>query len=301
MAVTGISLTSSAPAVGDRLREAEELLAAAGAENPRLDAEYLLAHCLGLESWRLRLERSRILTPGESRRFRGLLDLRRARRPLSYILGWAGFHDLVLAADPRALIPRPETELLVETALGLLGDAPGREVIEIGCGGGAIALALARRRPGLRIGASDISPAALDLARQNAARLGLEGRIDFRQGDLFAPWAEFRRRGSAMIVSNPPYLSCRELAAAPPEVRDYEPRTALDGGEDGLAVIRRLVEEAAEYLQPAGRLLLEIGAGQGAAVRELAARDGGLEFIELFKDYCGRDRMAVFGRRDGQH
>ncbi len=285
--------------VGDALREAAEVLAGAGVENPRLDAEAILAHCLETEPWRLRLSRERDLTPGEASGFRLLLELRRARRPPAYILGWAGFHDLVLASDPRALIPRPETELLVEKTLEFLEGKSRPEVIEIGCGSGAVALALARQLPGAGIGASDISPSALELARENAARLGLADRIDFREGDLFTPWTGLRGRGADLIVSNPPYLTREELAAAPPEVRDFEPREALDGGEDGLAVIRRLVGEAPDYLRPTGRLLIEIGAGQGETARNLAGKIGGWEYFQLVRDYCGRDRVAVFGRRDG--
>ncbi len=294
-----IPTVNSRSSVGDVLRKGAESLAAAGVENPRLDAEQLLAHCLGIEPWRLLLERERVLNPAQEAEFQLLLESRLLRRPLAYILRRAGFHDLILAVDRRALIPRPETEILVEKALRFLAGVAAAEVIEIGCGSGAIALALARSRPDLRVGASDISPDALDLARENAARLGLEAMVDFRPGDLFAPWSDRRGRGVDLVVANPPYLSRDELAAAPPEVRDYEPRQALEGGEDGLAVIRRLVAATPAYLRPAGRLLIEIGAGQGPAVRELAAGIPGLEFVGLFKDYCGRDRLAVWGKENG--
>ncbi len=339
-----ISTTNSRSSIGDLLREGEELLASAGVENPRLDTEQLLSHSLGIESWRLLLERELVLNPAQEAEFQLLLESRRRRRPLAFILGEAGFFDLVLTVDRRALIPRPETELLVEKALEFLEGQTELEVIEIGCGSGAIALALARSRPDIRLGASDISEAALALARENAARLGLEGMVDFRPGDLFAPWSDRRGRGVDLVVANPPYLSREELAAAPPEVRDYEPREALEGGEDGLAVIRRLVGEAADYLRPGGRLLVEIGAGQGPAVRRLAGEAvpviartpngvrgtkqshpgsnvagqvgigdcfapsalamtvpnrGDLEFIEIVKDYCGRDRVAVLEKDNG--
>ncbi len=294
-----ISPFRSTSTVGNVLRRAEELLAAAGVENPRRDAEALLAHCLKVEPWRLLLEREKVLTPGEEAEFQTLLEARRARRPLAYIRGWTGFHDLILACDPRALVPRPETEILVEEAFRFLAGKGAPEVIEIGCGTGAIALALARQLPGAVLGASDISPAALELARDNAARLGLLEKVDLRLGDLFAPWTDRRGGGVDLVVANPPYLSRQELAAAPPEVREFEPRLALDGGEDGLEVIRRLIEEVAGYLQPSGRLIFEIGAGQGAAVRRLAGETEGWDFLELARDYCGRDRVAVFGRRDG--
>lgn len=346
--ISGKAAVPSAVTIGVALREGEELLDLAGVENPRRDAEAILAHCLGVEFWRLLLERERVLDPAEEAEFRQLLAARRARRPLAYILGETGFHDLVLACDPRALIPRPETEILVEEALRFLAGKAAPEVIEIGCGTGAVALALARELPGAKIGASDISPAALELTRENAARLGLLERVDLRLGDLFAPWEDRRGRGVDLVVSNPPYLSREELAAAPPEVRGYEPREALDGGEDGLAVIRRLLAEAPGYLKPGGRLIFEIGADQGPAVRELAAAGPGasrviarspngvratkqsqpvgnatgqvsigdcfapsslamtacggrgtLELIEIAKDYCGRDRAVLAGRRNG--
>ncbi len=389
-AAQGISRTA-AVTTENALWEGEEMLSAAGVENPRRDAEALLAHCLGVEPWRLILERETVLSSAEAAKFQQLLTARRTRRPLAYILGWAGFHDLILDCDPRALIPRPETELLVEKALEFLAGRSDPEVIEIGGGSGAIALALARQLPGARIGVSDISPAALALARENAVRLGLEERIDFRAGDLFGPWDDRRGRGVDLIVSNPPYLGRDEIASAEPEVGRYEPRQALDGGEDGLAVIRRLVAGTPLFLRAGGRLMIEIGASQGPAVRmladsatpvsqvsaapalvsqspaltasviagsgsspgevqahvlsigsgpspviarslnevratkqshpgenaadppgvrdcfsppALAMTDSGarsLEFIELVKDYCGRDRVAVFGKRNGEY
>ncbi len=309
-----IFTVNSKPSIGEVLREGEVSLAAAGVENPRRDAENLLADCLGVEPWRIRLDRDGNLSSREYQRFSQLCALRRSRCPLSYIRGWAGFHDLVLSVDHRALIPRPETELLVERSFQFLDSGEvAAEVIEIGCGSGAIALALARGRSDIRVGASDISPLALALSRENAIQLGLNGRMDFRQGDLFAPWADCIEKPVSLIVSNPPYLSREEFNSAPLEVRGFEPRLALEGGGDGLEVIRRLIAEAPEYLRPGGELLIEIGAAQGAAVRELAgpadpiiepsvsvmtgSGTGGLEFIELLQDYCGRDRVAVFRRR----
>lgn len=313
--VPRVFAVSSAVTVGDVLREGEESLASAGVENPRLDVENLLADCLGVEPWRVRLDRDKNLSSRENQLFWELCELRRSRCPLAYIRGWAGFHDLVLSVDRRALIPRPETELLVERSFQFLdGLEATAEVIEIGCGSGAIALSLARGRLDIRIGASDLSPLALALSRENAVQLGLEGRIDFRQGDLFAPWTDLMEKPVSLIVSNPPYLSREEFNSAPLEVRGFEPCLALEGGEDGLAVIRRLIAEVPEYLRPGGELLIEIGANQGAAVRELAgiadsvielsafampgSGPGGLEFIELLRDYCGRDRVAVFRKRE---
>lgn len=276
------------------LEWAEDELEREGIEEPRLDAEYLLAHCLGIERWQLYCLGNRVLTDREEAIWRRLLQERRNRRPLAYIIGWTGFYNLDLRTDPRALIPRPETELLVERAIALLeGSSAGpAEVVDLGCGGGTIALALAREYPAAVIGASDLSPAALELARENAESSGLADRVTFRQGDLLAPWADRREDGFDLILSNPPYLSDREWARTPPEVRMYEPAGALQGGLDGLDVIRRIVQKSPDYLKPGGHLIFEIGAGQGEAVRELLEVNKGLTFFGITRDYGGMDRVV---------
>ena len=276
------------------LERAEAELQRQEIEEPRLDAEHLLAHCLGIERWRLRIDGRRVLTSGEDEIFRELLEERSARRPLAYILGWAGFYNLVLAIDERALIPRPETEVLVDRASAFLNESPidQPDILDLGCGCGCIALTLAREYPDAVLRASDISAEALSLACSNANDLGLSPEIIFREGDLFVPWGDCRETGFDLILANPPYLREVELALAPPEVRCYEPESALNGGEDGLAVIRRLIRESSAYLKPGGRLLFEIGADQGKAVQAMVESVEDMVFDGIIKDYSGRDRVV---------
>ncbi len=276
------------------LEWAEAELERQGIEEPRLDAEHLLAHCLGIERWRLRIDGCRVLAPDERKIFRGLLGERLTRRPLAYILGWAGFYNLVLAVDERALIPRPETEVLVDRACGFLNESPvdRPDILDLGCGCGCVALSMAREYPDAVIKASDISSEALCLACSNADGPGIASGIIFREGDLFEPWEDCRETGFDLILVNPPYLSKVELAAAPPEVRRYEPDSALNGGEDGLAVIRRLILESPAYLKSGGRLLFEIGADQGKAVQAMVESAEDLVFSKIIKDYCRRDRVV---------
>lgn len=272
-----------------------------GIDNSRHEAEQILAHCLKIESWRLHIECSRGLTPGEEAEFSRLIAERLDHRPLAYIRGWAGFYNLVLKADKRGLIPRPETEILVDRALAVLNQStvPHPEVVDLGCGAGGIALALAEEHFGANIRASDISMAALALARENAEDLGLTDRISFRQGDLFDPWKEYRETGFDLILFNPPYLSEHELALAPPEVIQNEPIPALNGGVDGLAVIRRLLRESPDYLKSGGWLIFEIGADQGEVARTLVEAVEALTFVEIIKDYSGFDRVIVAVKNSG--
>jgi len=265
-----------------------------GVESSRRVAEDLLAHSLEIERGRLYLEDDRCLSSGESAAIRYLVAERRSGRPTAYIMGRVGFYNLILNIDRRALIPRPETELLIDRALIRLNESAHRRsrVVDIGCGCGNIALALTREYPDAVVMASDISPVALDLARANARILGMDGRVSFREGDLFEPWSEFREGGFDLILANPPYLNDREWARTPPEVRMYEPAVALQGGLDGLDVIRRIVQETPRYLKPGGHLIFEIGAGQGEAVRELLEANKGLTFSRITRDYGGRDRVV---------
>ncbi len=291
---------SAAISVEETVRRSERVLARSGVESPRRNAEYLVAFSLGCERWQLYLDRRRRLSPDEAENCRRLTDLRAGGVPLAYLLGTVGFHNLELKVDRRALIPRPETELLVNLAIKWLKTLDGFRpcVLDLGCGSGNIALALAREFPNCDISASDISPPALSLARENAEELGLASGIDFRLGDLFEPWADRLPAGFDLIVSNPPYLTRSELEGAPREVRDHEPRLSLDGGEDGLAVIRRLIGESPGYLKPGGRLLLEIGSGQARKVLKLLESDGHFTEVEVSQDLADRDR-AIVARKAG--
>lgn len=291
----------AADTVEEIIRWSEGEMARREIEAPRHNAECLLAFCLGFERWRLYLDRHRRLTSAAVNTYRMLLARRLGRYPLQYLLGSVGFYSLEMKVDGRALIPRPETELLVVLALerlkALTTERP--RVLDLGCGSGNIALAIDREFPECDICASDISPPALNLARENAESLQSphRNRIRFRLGDLFDPWADHAASGFDLIVSNPPYLSGSALAAAPPEVRDYEPWLALDGGADGLDVIRRLIRESPDYLKPGGWLLLEIGAEQGKAVRGMVGDRGCFMNCEVVKDHSRRDRVVAARRK----
>jgi len=209
--------------------------------------------------------------------------------PLAYLTGEREFWSLRLAVDDRVLIPRPETEALVEEALRLLPPAP--RVADIGTGSGAIAVAVATERPDAAVWATDLSAGALEVARANARAHGVEGRVRFAQGDLAEPLAALAGTLDA-VLANLPYVPAAEVDGLAPEVRDHEPRLALDGGGDGLRVVARLLGEAPALLRPGGRLLLEVGAGQAAAVRELAGQ-GAWAVVGTRRDLAGIERVVV--------
>jgi release factor glutamine methyltransferase len=262
--------------VEDALDSAIIALEAAGCDTPRLDAELLLAHALSTSRAALITASSRPLEPDEARLFMDLAARRRSREPVAYILGEKGFRRIVLQVDPRVLVPRPETEFVVEAALSLPAQS---RVVDVGTGSGAIALALKDERPDLWVVATDVSADALDVARGNAARLGLD--VEFLHGDLLDPLT-----GAVdAVLSNPPYVAAGDRL--PPDV-GFEPRGALFGGEDGLDVIRRLVKEA-EGVPFVG---LEVGAGQASAVAALMPD----REISVVRDLAGHERVVV-GRR----
>ncbi len=261
-----------------------------GIESARLDAELLLAHALGWK--RIDLYACYDCVPsGEALgRFRELVRERGRRVPAKYLTGTTEFFSIPLAVAPGVLIPRPETELLVERALAILAKDAAALVADLGTGSGAIAIAVAAHRPLARVVATDVSPEALAVARANAERHGLAGAIEFRQGDWFAALAPGTRFDA--VLSNPPYVATGDLERAMPEVRDHEPRLALDGGADGLAALRAVVAGAAGWLKPGGWLVVEIGAGQDAAVKQLAAETGSYEAAVVTPDYQGIPRIA---------
>lgn len=257
-----------------------------GIDTPRLDAELLVAHVLGLPRVQLYVQFDRPLSPTELTALRELIKRRQAGESVAYLIGKKEFWGLDLAVDARVLVPRPDTETLVEEARDRLSQVINPTVADVGTGSGAIALALATLRPDARVLATDISPAALDVARENAARLGLP--VAFAEGDLDAPLGA--HAPFSLIAANLPYVPSGELGGLPADVRS-EPALALDGGPDGLALVRRLIASAPSLLAPGGVLALEIGAGQAADTAAALAR-AGLQDVRVRRDLAGIDRVV---------
>jgi release factor glutamine methyltransferase len=270
-----------------------------GVPEPRLTAELLLAGVLGIRRLDLYLQFERPLSAEELAEFKARLLRRVRREPLQYIEGTASFRYLTLRTDRRALIPRPETELLVGEVLAWSAGREGLDVVDVGTGTGAIALSLRREGTFGRTVATDLSTDALALARENAELSQLRD-IEFLQGDLFEP---VRGERFDVIVANPPYVAEGERGELDPEVRQWEPPTALFAGRDGLDVIRRLISGAPEHLKPGGLLALEIGASQAAAVVDLIEGSGRFEGCRVVRDLAGRERMvlAMLGGRSNEH
>jgi release factor glutamine methyltransferase len=279
---------------GDLLRSGEERLRVAGVDSPRFNAEKLLAHAFGCDR-SLLLTRSKDDVPPEViSNFEKALRRRELREPLQHILGETEFWSLPIFCDRRALVPRPETEVLVRTALDLIREVPSPRIAEIGAGSGCIAVALAHERPDARIVAADIDPDALALAESNLKRHNLTRFVELIQGDLAGPFAERGDYGSFdLAVSNPPYIETAELERLEPEVREHDPRRALDGGRDGLEVIRRLVDEIPPLLRAGGFLVMEIGAGQAGSVREMIRSRPGWGPVRTLRDGAGIERVVV--------
>lgn len=275
-----------------------------GVKEGRLDAEHLLAESLGLSRLELYLQFDRPLTTEELEGFKPLLLRRADREPLQHVLGHTGFRELDLEVDARALVPRPETEELVEAVLEWCADRThgddgdgdeGPEALDVGTGTGAIALSLALEGDFRRVVATDTSEEALALAAENRARAGLEDAVELRRGSLFDPVEAGER--FRVVVSNPPYIARGDAETLAPEVREWEPASALFAGSDGLDVVRSLVEGAPDVLRPAGLLALEIGAGQARAVCELIREAGAFEEPTVRRDLAGRERILLAVRR----
>jgi len=263
-----------------------------GIDSPRLEAEILLACALGIRRIDLYVRHDQIVDDAGRARFRDMVRRRQEGCPTAHIVGKKEFYSLDFAVSPATLIPRPDTELLVDEALRLAKPLMEPLIADIGTGTGCVAVALAHRLPKARIVAVDISPEALETARGNATRLGVADRVDFRLGDLLAPLAGLR---PDLIVSNPPYIPTNDIAGLDPGVRDHEPALALDGGPDGLRVIERLAEQALSLLAPGGRLLVEIGAGQEDGARGVLTR-AGFTVESVRKDGGGHPRVVRAGR-----
>ena len=273
--------------VREALQEGGRTLADAGCETPRIDAELLLAHALGASRTGLFADADRSLTDEEQRRYQELVGRRAAREPVAYVLGEWGFRGLTLRVDPRVLVPRPETEVVVERALERLREHPEPIVLDVGTGSGAIALAVASEHPGARVVATDISADALAVAADNRAALGLGDRVELVLGHVVAGL----RGPFDLVVSNPPYVTAEEFEMLQPEIRLHEPREALVGRGQTASVARR----GFDVLRDGGWLVLE---SSDTRAEEAAAelRAIGYEDVAVFRDLTGRDR-GVEGRR----
>jgi len=276
---------------GALAREGENALAAAGVGEPARDAATLLALAAGLSRERLHAHPDRVIDAAARARFLALVARRAAREPLQQITGSQEFWSLEFRVTPEVLIPRPETEHLIE-ALQRLPLPPEPVVVDLGTGSGCLAVVVARLLPAARLIATDISTAALEVARDNAARHGVADRIVFLAGDLFAALEGRGLEGVVdLLISNPPYIPEAHLAGLAPEVRDHEPRQALTPGPDGLAIHRRIAAGAGRFLRPGGRLLAEIGHDQEAAARALYAGNG-LAVEAIHPDLAGIARIV---------
>jgi release factor glutamine methyltransferase len=260
-----------------------------GIESARLDAELLVAHALGIDRVKLYMDLERPLTPGELARIRELVMRRRKREPIAYILGRREFFGRNFQVSSAVLVPRPDTEILIERALELLPSEASVRVLDLCTGSGCIAVTLAAERTGLEVDATDLSPEALEVASGNAQALGVEGRARFYKGDLFGALPE--RREYELIVCNPPYIPETERASLAPDVEAFEPALALFGGNDGFEIVRRLAAEAPKWLAKDASILIEVGAGQAPAVAELLAA-AGLGEIRTHADLGGHERVV---------
>jgi len=276
--------------VAAALARGAEALAAAGIASARVDAEWLLAGALDVPRGRLMADPARALDGEAAARYARAITRRMTREPLQHIIGTQAFRDLAVRVGPEAMVPRPETEALVEWALALLPDVPAPVVVDVGTGTGCIACAIAAERPAARVIALELSTAAAGLARANVGALGLEARVTVVESDLFAALGSLR---ADLIVANPPYLPTAIIATLDPEVSRFDPRLALDGGDDGLDVIRRLVVAAPARLAPGGALVMETAGGEQATATARLLGAAGFADVQTRADLAGVERFVA--------
>lgn len=289
--MSGEAPASSAPkswTIGSLVKWATDDFRARGIENPRLDAELLVAHALKIDRMRVILDSARPLEGAELALLRDLVKRRRSYEPIAYLRGEREFYGLKFRVDKRVLVPRPDTETLVDAALARSTHVSmSMRQLDLCTGSGAVAIAMARQRPTAQVYASDISADALAVARENALRLGAYN-VAFVETDLFAAFAGER---FDVITANPPYIPTAELATLMPDVREHEPRLALDGGVDGLSLVRRIVEDAPSHLEESGLLAMEIGAGEAPATVALFEARGFTD-VRVHRDIARIERVV---------
>ena len=282
--------------VRELIRVTSGYFADKGLDSAKLNAERLLADVLGLSRIELFMQFDRPVLGAELDRFRQVVKRRAAGEPLQHILGETEFYSRVFKVEPGVFVPRPETERLVEAAVGLL--APGDRgllapmAVEIGCGTGIIGISLALELPRLTVHATDVNPRAVDLARRNAHTLGAEARVHIHGGSRFDPLPKHLRGEIDLLVSNPPYIRHDDIAGLPEDVKGHDPHTALDGGPDGLVFYRALAAGMGSWLRPGGHIAVEIGDDQGRDVGAILGASGAQD-VQIIQDYTGRDRVVV--------
>ena len=283
--------------LGEAITEAQRMLEQAGIESAGQEAYWIVEHVLHLPAHLVVAGRDRLLSHAELMAVRGLIGRRVGREPLQYILGTQEFCGLEFDVNQTVLIPRPETELLVQYVAQWIPLERQATIVDVCTGSGCIAVAIARLRPHARVIATDLSTPSLDVARRNAVRHAVGDRITWLEGDLLAPLAEQELEGHIdIIVSNPPYIAEANWATLQPEVRLFEPRGALVAGPQGAELHERLLHESGRYLAPGGALIMEIGAGQARTMRRIVDQVSGYRFHQLVYDEAGLERVVIVER-----
>lgn len=296
-AVAPIPQSAGQATRGEVIAEARWLLEQAGVESAQQEALWIVEHVLQLPGHQVMTDRDRLLSPAELAAAKGLIKRRAGREPLQYILGTQEFCGLEFHVNPTVLIPRPETELLVEYVAQRIPVERQATIVDVCTGSGCIAVAIAQLRSRTRVIATDLSSLSLSVARQNAARHAVDERITWLEGDLLGALAGQELEGKVdVIVSNPPYIAEADWATLQPEVRLFEPRSALVAGPRGTELHERLLHEAGRYLSPGGALILEIGSGQARAMRRIVEQTSGYRFHRLVYDEAGLERVVVVER-----